>query len=251
MSPSPAGFNPFSSAMGRMTNGSGGGFIAEQRRMQFMLGMTHLQHQLGMERDAVQHEYDKGMAKAQGKQARKTLKAQSAANMERDTHQSQLKINEKWAEVEQQDKREKNANNNKLSYLRREGKLPLTRQEVYQAKQQRRRDDIEIAGKELELKKSQDISAREQARLDAQAASQETAEKMFASMFPGMMPGQDRPQVPSLEVLARSNFGKLGAPSQTQAPQQPQTLSESENAPGRPRKTVAQLAAEKRARGGK
>lgn len=160
--------------------GAGDGFtgmLADARRMQFEVGMAQMQHQMGLERDAIQHAYNTDMAKTQGKQQRKTLKAQNAANMERDTHNSSLRTQEAREKVDLDNKRQRNENNNTLSYKRREGQLPLTRIQTYNAKQQRGRNEIELKVAETELEKakigletSKEVSSRANRKMDIEEA---------------------------------------------------------------------------------
>ena len=165
--------------MARRGGGGGGftGMLADARRMQFEVGMAQMQHQMGLERDAIQHAYNKDMAKTQGKQQRKTLKVQNSLNMERDTNLSGLKTEEGWAKVDQADRQQRNENDNTLRYKSREGQLPLTQIQIYNAEQQRGRNEIELKVAETELEKakigletSKEVSARANRKMDIEEA---------------------------------------------------------------------------------
>lgn len=126
--------------MGRLTSSNGGGFIAEQRRMQFMLGMTHLQHQLGeasadagLERQKAlyshQKEVDHGFS-TQAKDKDWEIESQrmilgSGLKQEEMSHASNLKTEEADKMVDIDKRRAQNENNATLSLERRRGQLPM------------------------------------------------------------------------------------------------------------------------------
>lgn len=195
MSPSPAGFNPFSIAMSRMTGSNGGGFIAEQRRMQFMLGMTHLQHQLG------EASADAGLERQKALYSHQK-EVDHELGMKRDTHQSELKINEDWAGVEQQKKKEQNSANTEVSKERRLRKLPLDRE----AAAERRAKTKQI---NLQAQRTEGINEREAAKGDLELKKLE------------MEADQQRQMAPLLQQVVASLMSGGAAPG-GQAPQQPQ-----------------------------
>lgn len=80
--------NVFAQAFNRLAN-SGGGFsqmMADSRRMQFEVGMAHLQHQLGEQARDNQLQRDTYRDKRQAKQERKTIKLQGQQAIERDNN---------------------------------------------------------------------------------------------------------------------------------------------------------------------
>ena len=262
MSPQSAvGTNPFLQLMNRVGS-SGGGLLAQQRQMQFQLGMAHLDHQFGLqrdaaqhgyalERDAAQHEYDKSMAKTQGKQQRKTLRAQSAANMDRDTHQSGLKTQEAWEQVAMEKQRGRDAANLEISLEKRRRKLPASNDAKYEARIKRE----VLAG---ELARSESITRREELRtqnesrkMDMEAEDRRIQRDMLPAImgaaFGGTLPGAaTHPPVPNLDTLSRHNWGALGPRPEPQQPQPPATQSAASGGkPPRKPKTVAEAYREK------
>jgi len=233
--------------MARRGGGGGGftGMLADARRMQFEVGMAQMQHQMGLERDAIQHAYNTDMAKTQGKQQRKTLKAQSAANMERDTHQSGLKTQEAWEQVAMEKQRGRDAANLEISLEKRRRKLPASNDAKYEARIKRE----VLAG---ELARSESISRREELRtqnesrkMDMEAEDRQMQRDMLPAImgaaFGGTLPGgAAHPPAPSLDTLSRHNWGSLGPRPEPQPPQQPQTQSAASGGqPPRKPKTVA------------
>lgn len=252
MSPQSAvGTNPFLQLMNRVGS-SGGGLLAQQRQMQFQLGMAHLEHQFGMQRDAVQHEYAKSMAKTQGKQQRKTLKAQSAANMERDTHQSGLKTQEAWEQVAMEKQRGRDAANLEISLEKRRRKLPASNDAKYEARIKREVLAGELARSESITRREEMRTQNESRKMDMEAEDRRIQRDMLPAImgaaFGGTLPGAaTHPPVPNLDTLSRHNWGALGPrpEPQQQAPQPTTQSAASGGKPPRKPKTVAEAYREK------
>lgn len=220
--------------MGRMTNGSGGGFIAEQRRMQFMLGMTHLQHQLGeasadagLERQKAlyshQKEVDHGFS-TQAKDKDWEIESQrmilgSGLKQEEMSHASNLKTEEADKMVDIDKRRAQNENNATLSLERRRGQLPLTRQEKYQAAQQRRHDDATIARAEEITQREREKTERERANSEAMQPMVDKVMEMLSTTMGGgpASQGAQEPQ-PQQTRTTMPRYGSSGGGWSSEVP---------------------------------
>ncbi len=146
-------FNPFLALFNR-TRGNNGGMFSEQRKMQFEVGMAHLQHQLGEE------SADNQLVRQQQLYShQQEVDHGNAKDME--THKAQIASAAKWEDVEVENKKAKNAVNVSLDEARRRNKLPLNKrdQQEFDFKreqaEQERRDNAPMVNMVMDLLKSQ------------------------------------------------------------------------------------------------
>lgn len=150
--------NPFYALFNR-TREKGGGMFAEQRKMQFEVGMAHLQHQLGEQSAdnqlvrqqqlySHQKEVDHGFAKDMA------------------THQAGLTSAAKWEDVEIEHKKAKNAVNVSLDEARRRNKLPLNKEDSADRRLEREKLKAGVRKAELDVQRSEAVTQRDQQEFD-------------------------------------------------------------------------------------
>lgn len=180
--------NGFRAIQNSMRGGGGGGgfmgMLAEQRRMNFEMGMAQLNHQYreieanndsarrtaeqkkerkwkSKERDkdrshevtmtGVNHSNAKDMATHKAGIDSAASSQTHVQDKDMVTHKAQTATDQGWVAVDQKKKQDQNSATVRLSEEKRRGQLPLTRQEKYQAAQARRRDDQETERHNLDM----------------------------------------------------------------------------------------------------
>src|SRR5690606_3783413 len=177
-------FNPFLALFNR-TRGNNGGMFAEQRKMQFEVGMAHLQHQLGEE------SADNQLVRQQQLYShQQEVDHGNAKDME--THKAQIASAAKWEDVEVENKKAKNAVNVSLDEARRRNKLPLNREDAADRRLEREKVKAGVRKAELDVQRSEAVTQREQQEFDfkrEEAAQKRKDEAPMVKMMMDMLTG--------------------------------------------------------------
>lgn len=220
--------NGFRAIQNSMRGGGGGGgfmgMLAEQRRMNFEMGMAQLNHQYreieanndsarrtaeqkkerkwkSKERDkdrshevtmtGVNHSNAKDMATHKAGIDSAASSQTHVQDKDMVTHKAQTATDQGWVAVDQKKKQDQNSATVRLSEEARRRKLPLGREETYRAKQQRDKDARDAAAQKVELDtkvKLADLQV-ERSRLvnQREEAERQESKAMNSQMMPVVM----------------------------------------------------------------
>jgi hypothetical protein len=199
-------FNPFLALFNR-TRGNNGGMFSEQRKMQFEVGMAHLQHQLGEE------SADNQLVRQQQLYShQQEVDHGNAKDME--THKAQIASAAKWEDVEVENKKAKNAVNVSLDEARRRNKLPLNREDAADRRLEREKLKAGVRKAELDVQRSESVTQRDQQEFDfkREQAEQERRDNapmvnMVMDLLKSQMGGGAAPGTPAQGRTTMPRYG--------------------------------------------